>query len=82
MAEKTQTRKGGPAALEVPYPSKVSLPVRRPAIVHRQRLIEYSRGKIRILDHAGLEAAACSCYAAERASAFGSSRSYSVLTTA
>jgi len=50
--------------------------------LHRQRLIEYSRGKIRILDHAGLEAAACSCYAAERASAFGSSRSYSVLTTA
>jgi len=40
MAEKTQTRKGGPAALEVPYPSKVSLPVRRPAIVHRQRLID------------------------------------------
>ena len=25
-------------------------------------LIEYSRGKIRILSHAGLEAAACSCY--------------------
>jgi CRP-like cAMP-binding protein len=28
----------------------------------RKRLIEYSRGKISILDHAGLEAAACSCY--------------------
>jgi CRP-like cAMP-binding protein len=25
-------------------------------------LIEYTRGKIRVLDHAGLEAAACSCY--------------------
>jgi|GEM_PF-5847633 len=30
----------------------------------RQNLIEYSRGKIRILDHRGLEAASCSCYAA------------------
>lgn len=27
-----------------------------------QHLIEYSRGKIRILDHPGLEAASCSCY--------------------
>ncbi|MEO8203311.1 MAG: Crp/Fnr family transcriptional regulator [Betaproteobacteria bacterium] len=27
-----------------------------------QHLIEYNRGKIRILDHRGLEAAACSCY--------------------
>lgn len=50
--------------------------------LHRQGLIEYSRGKIRILDGAGLESAACSCYAAERASADGSSRSYSALTTA
>ncbi|MDO8614369.1 MAG: tetratricopeptide repeat protein [Dehalococcoidia bacterium] len=40
MAERTQTRKGGAVPLEVPYPSKVALPVRRPAIVHRQRLIE------------------------------------------
>ena len=35
-----QTRKGGPDALEVPYPSKVRLPVRRPAIIRRQRLID------------------------------------------
>ena len=28
----------------------------------QQHLIEYSRGKIRILDHRGLEAAACACY--------------------
>ncbi len=26
--------------MEVPYPSKVTLPVRRPAIIRRQRLIE------------------------------------------
>jgi CRP-like cAMP-binding protein len=31
----------------------------------RGGLIEYVRGRIRILDHAGLEAACCSCYAAE-----------------
>ena len=30
----------------------------------RQHLIEYTRGRITILDHAGLEAACCSCYAA------------------
>ena len=30
----------------------------------RRKLIEYSRGHIKILDHPGLEAAACSCYAA------------------
>ena len=40
MAETAETRKRGPAPLEVPYPSKVRLPVRRPAIVRRQRLIE------------------------------------------
>lgn len=31
--------------------------------LHRRALIEYSRGRIRILDPAGLQAAACSCYA-------------------
>jgi CRP-like cAMP-binding protein len=31
--------------------------------LQRQKLIEYSRGNIRILDDRGLEAACCSCYA-------------------
>lgn len=31
----------------------------------RRKLIEYSRGHIRILDHAGLEAACCTCYGDE-----------------
>jgi CRP-like cAMP-binding protein len=30
-----------------------------------QHLIEYSRGVIKILDHAGLEAACCSCYSSD-----------------
>lgn len=34
----------------------------------RRKLIEYSRGHIRIVDHAGLEAACCSCYRDEPAS--------------
>ncbi|MFC5500546.1 Crp/Fnr family transcriptional regulator [Caenimonas terrae] len=37
------------------------------AFQHR-KLIEYSRGRIRILDHAGLEAACCTCYRDEPAS--------------
>lgn len=40
MAGTTNARRGLSAVLEVPYPSKVSLPVRRPAIVRRERLIQ------------------------------------------
>jgi LuxR family transcriptional regulator, maltose regulon positive regulatory protein len=40
MSETAETRKRGRTALEVAYPSKVRLPVRRPAIVRRERLIE------------------------------------------
>src|SRR3990170_6870487 len=40
MAKTTDTRRRDSIPLEVPYPSKVGLPVRRPAIVRRQRLIE------------------------------------------
>lgn len=32
------------------------------ALFQDRHLIEYTRGKIRILDHGGLEGAACSCY--------------------
>jgi len=35
--------------------------------LQRQKLIEYSRGNIRILDDHGLEAACCSCYEAVKA---------------
>jgi len=40
MAKTTDTRRRDSIPLEVPYPSKVSLPSRRPAIVRRQRLID------------------------------------------
>lgn len=33
--------------------------------LHERRLIDYSRGDIAVLDRAGLEAAACSCYGAD-----------------
>ena len=36
--------------------------------LQKQRLISYSRGNIAILDRAGLEAAACSCYQADKTS--------------
>ena len=32
------------------------------SVLQRKKLIEYSRGRIRILDHGGLEAASCPCY--------------------
>lgn len=32
----------------------------------RQGLIDYHRGALTVLDRAGLEAAACGCYAADR----------------
>lgn len=35
-------------------------------ILQRKGLIEYSRGNITIIDRQGLEAAACSCYAADK----------------
>ena len=34
--------------------------------LQRSGLIEYRRGELRVLDRAGLEAAACACYAADR----------------
>jgi CRP-like cAMP-binding protein len=34
--------------------------------LRRDRLIEYRRGEVTVLDRAGLEAAACTCYAADR----------------
>jgi hypothetical protein len=38
-----------------------------------EKLIDYSRGKIRILDDKGLEAAACECYALVNAKCNGAS---------
>jgi Mn-dependent DtxR family transcriptional regulator len=34
--------------------------------LQRDGLIEYRRGEMTVLDRLGLEAAACSCYAADR----------------
>ncbi len=48
------------------------LGVARPSVtvnalsLERQGLIEYRRGRIRIVDRSGLEAVACECYAAVR----------------
>jgi CRP-like cAMP-binding protein len=38
------------------------------AELQRSGLIEYSRGELTVLDRAGLEAAACGCYAADKKS--------------
>jgi CRP-like cAMP-binding protein len=42
--------------------------------LQRQKLIEYGRGHIRILDDRGLEAACCSCYAMNRSAGAGKTR--------
>lgn len=39
---------------------------RAASALHRDGLIEYTRGKLTVLNRSGLEAAACSCYAADR----------------
>lgn len=45
-----------------------TLAVRRPSVtiaaglLRRDRLIDYQRGRVRVLDRAGLEAASCQCY--------------------
>jgi hypothetical protein len=36
------------------------------AALQRRGLIRYQRGNVTVLDRRGLEAAACSCYAADR----------------
>jgi CRP-like cAMP-binding protein len=52
----------------------IMLGVRRPSVsiaaasLRKAGLIEYTRGKITVLDRAGLEAASCECYAAIHAS--------------
>lgn len=46
MARKTGTERGARAPLEHPYTSKITLPIRRSAIVHRQRLIDALRDAV------------------------------------
>jgi Mn-dependent DtxR family transcriptional regulator len=36
------------------------------SVLQRAGLIEYHRGDLKVLNRTGLEAAACSCYAADR----------------
>jgi Mn-dependent DtxR family transcriptional regulator len=35
-------------------------------VLQRRGLIEYSRGRVTVLDRKGLQAATCSCYATDR----------------
>jgi len=42
--------------------------------LQRRKLIEYTRGNITILDHAGLEAASCACYQVVRELSEGKAR--------
>jgi hypothetical protein len=39
--------------------------------LRRDGLIDYHRGALQVLDRAGLEAVACSCYAADRSAYAG-----------
>jgi hypothetical protein len=47
-------------------PRRKSRVTRAANSLRKRKLIRYSRGKLTILDERGLEAAACTCYAAVR----------------